>query len=608
MSPFSMYISQKEKTFWSIALLLSVQFIFAQSPDVKVANEYFNKKDYEKAYDYYKKLIKDKSDQPFVYSSYIECVRKLDEEKAGLSILNKLQKEEPTNHLYTVDEIVLLREKGEESQSDKTYQRLVDEIKVNRVAVLQVANQMQLRQMNSGAVNLLKSSREALKSESAYGEEFISLYRNQGNKPELLNELLRLAVSDPGKIETVQNGIQIDFGSVKEREQVFTEIYRRLNTDSDLVYNELLVWMYLQEKDFYNAFIQQRAIDKQENRSRGLELIEIADIAVLNMDYKHAIRIYSYVTENYPTEYHYVETKRKMIHTKELLIKQTYPVDSSGIVEIIGDYDELIARSRRPDENARMRISQAELYAIYLQDNTQAKKMLAEVTTDLRQSKSIESQAKILLGDILVLEGLTGDAMLEYMQVERTMEDDELGHLAKLKTAKVSYYESEFELAQAHLNILKRATHRKIANDAQDLSLLIKSNLAMDTSAEALSTYAQAELLVFQKKYNSALETLDKLEKKFPNHTLEDEIHYQKAHIYKETNRYSQAAEEYQKVINYQKDILTDDALFELAELYQFYLKDQSKAKELYKKLLIEFTGSIYVEEARKRYYGLSGV
>lgn len=606
MGPFSMYISQKGKKAWSIVLLLSAHLMMGQSAEVLVANAYFHKKDYAKAYDYYKKLIKHQTDLKDVYSSYIECVRQLDEEPSGLAILKKLQKEEPNNYLYQVDEILLLDEKGDKTQSKKTFERLVNEIKVRPQEVLQVAHQMQLRKMNQSAIYLLKTSREALKSESAYGEEFITLYRNLGNKTELLSELLTLAQSEPNKIETVQNGIQQDFGTPKDRQQVITEIYRRLNTSSDLIYNELLVWMYLQEKDFYQAFVQQRAIDKQAN-ARGLELIEIADIAVLNMDYKTAIRIYAYVTENYPTEYHYVETTRKMIQTKELILKQTYPVEPGAILEIINDYQGLIQRSKRPDENARMRIYQAELYAFYLKDNAKAKDLLSEVTTDLRQTKTITSQAKLLLGDILVIQGLTGDAMLEYMQVERTMEDDELGNLAKLKTAKVSYYESEFELAQAHLDILKRATHRKIANDAQDLSLLIKSNLALDTSAEALSTYAAAELLVFQKNYTQALHTLDELKEKFPNHTLQDEIHYQKAHIYRETSRYTQAAAEYQKVLAYPKDILTDDALFELAELYHRHLKDPAKAKELYKKLLIDFTGSIYLEEARARYYGLSG-
>ena len=47
--------------------------------------------------------------------------------------------------------------------------------------------------------------------------------------------------------------------------------------------------------------------------------------------------------------------------------------------------------------------------------------------------------------------------------------------------------------------------------------------------------------------------------------------------------------------------------MFKHAELYDRFLLDKEKAKALYKDLLDNYPGSIYVVEARKRYRELRG-
>jgi tetratricopeptide (TPR) repeat protein len=49
------------------------------------------------------------------------------------------------------------------------------------------------------------------------------------------------------------------------------------------------------------------------------------------------------------------------------------------------------------------------------------------------------------------------------------------------------------------------------------------------------------------------------------------------------------------------EDILADDALFHLGDIYENIKKDTEKANEYFKRILFEFKGSLYAEEARKR-------
>jgi hypothetical protein len=57
----------------------------------------------------------------------------------------------------------------------------------------------------------------------------------------------------------------------------------------------------------------------------------------------------------------------------------------------------------------------------------------------------------------------------------------------------------------------------------------------------------------------------------------------------------------------YSDDILGDDALFRLADLTENQLQDKEKALEYYKRLMIDFKGSLFSTEARSRIRFLRG-
>jgi len=141
-----------------------------------------------------------------------------------------------------------------------------------------------------------------------------------------------------------------------------------------------------------------------------------------------------------------------------------------------------------------------------------------------------------------------------------------------------------------------------------DLSLLITDNTGLDTSTTAMEEYARIELLVFQNKLQQALTSLDDMLKKYPGHSLTDEIYFQKASIQERTGNFAEAVANLEKITsNPQYDILSDDALYKMAFIYEENLKDTAKAQQLYNDLLAKHQGSIYVAEARKRFRKLRG-
>jgi TolA-binding protein len=96
---------------------------------------------------------------------------------------------------------------------------------------------------------------------------------------------------------------------------------------------------------------------------------------------------------------------------------------------------------------------------------------------------------------------------------------------------------------------------------------------------------------------------LDSLEKEFPGHSLADDILYVRANVFREQKKYDQAIKAYQEIIEeYPEEIRGDNAIFELATLYDDYMVQPELAKPLYERMMLEYPGSTLTVFSRKRY------
>ena len=94
----------------------------------------------------------------------------------------------------------------------------------------------------------------------------------------------------------------------------------------------------------------------------------------------------------------------------------------------------------------------------------------------------------------------------------------------------------------------------------------------------------------------------------FPEHSLDDDVLYLKAEVYKKQRDYAKANALFEKIIEkYKEGIRADNSLFEMAEIYETRLNDKEKAKTLYEKLFTDFSDSTLAVEARKRFRILRG-
>ena len=172
----------------------------------------------------------------------------------------------------------------------------------------------------------------------------------------------------------------------------------------------------------------------------------------------------------------------------------------------------------------------------------------------------------------------------------------------------MNYYKGDFEIAEDILNILKKATTREIANDAMDLSLLIRDNTGVDSTETAMKCFSNTELLIFQNKYLQAIDSLTKIITKYNKDGLVDDALLKRANCYLKLSKNELAIADLGSLIEqFPSDVLGDDASFLLAVTLQEKTGEKEKAMKLFEDILKNYPGSIYVVESRNRYRTLRG-
>jgi hypothetical protein len=362
----------------------------------------------------------------------------------------------------------------------------------------------------------------------------------------------------------------------------------------------------MQEKNFDAAFIQLKTLDKR-NKEEGGRLMALAPVALNNENYDIATKSYEYVIAKGKDNFYYSQAKMELVKTlqKKITAGQYTSIDLQLLEK---QYLSTVEELGKNQNTLFFLKDLAHLYAFYLHQPDKSIALLNECLEIKAANERARAECKMELADIMVFTGEVWESALLYGQVEKQFKEDPLGQEAKYRNAKLSFYRGEFSWAQAQLDVLKASTSKFIANDALYLSLLIIENSGLDSNTIPLLMFARGELLFFQNKYEDCILTLDSINKEFAGHALADDILFKKAQIAETKGDFTLAEKLYTDVFNtYNFDLLADDALIRMARLNEKYLNNKVKAQEYYQKLLTDFSGSLYVSEARRAFRQLRG-
>jgi tetratricopeptide (TPR) repeat protein len=590
------------------SLLLCADSSFAQDQqDIQLASEYITKGEKEKALLVYQQLVKKNENIPFVHNAYLNLLIDMGKFNEAEDYLEKLVRKDD-KLTYRLDLGVLFFRSGNLPKADKYLTTIIKAQGGDTYKLKTISDYLASKNLTDYAVIALQQARNLNENKSIYSLELANLYRMGGKRDQMVEEYLNYVTQTPSNISYIKNIMQILITKPEELESLEKLLLDRVqkNQNSE-VYADLIIWVNLQQKNFYGAFIQSRAYDKRFKKEQS-KTLEIAQIAFNNQDYDNADKCFSYVIKEFAGTENELPARMGLIKTREAKVKKNYPVSTDSVRYLITEYRKFKKNYADSPHAYDASVNQALLHAYYLNEMDSATYYLQAVISNNKVLPTTKAKAKIDLGDIYLLKEEPWEATLLYSQVEKSQRETPLGFEAKLKNAKLSYFKGDFMLAQEHLDILKQATTREIANDAMELSMRIKENTTFDTTGLALKEYAAIELLMAQNKIDEALARLSGFTEKYSDNQIKDDVYWLEASLRMKQGDFDRAFTLCEKIVaEFGEDVLADDAYFMEGEIQERYLHNKDKAMEIYREFLTKYPGSVYVAEARKRYRYLRG-
>lgn len=591
------------------AWVVAPQSLAAQT-DLELAEYYYNEGSYPQAKLYLEPLWKNNKTNA-VYEMYYATLLALDDFDAAEKLVKeRLKRRNKTSRATAlVDLGSLYVHFGRREQALEAFEEALAEMQPGRAAAVSLANAfIKLDELDMALATYRRAEELGTRG---FEYELANLQGMRGDFAGMIDAYMDLLETKPNYLRTVQNSLNRNLRlttTTDNHELVRVSLLRAIQAHPDnTIFPELLVWHFNQIRDFASALVHAKALDLRLQEG-GERLMELGTTAQANGDAATALACFRHVAAKGPDNPYFFTARNEMLQVQYLALTNAVPADLEAMAALSEDYRASLRDLGVRSETAMMVRDHAALLAFYLQQADEAMNSLEELLALEGLNDRVAAACKLTLGDIYVFEGLIWDASLLFSQIVLDFGDDPLGHEAKFRNARVSYYGGDFGWAQSQLNALKASTSKLISNDAIELSLLISDNFNLDTLTEPMEMYARADLLRMQRKFGLARQTLDSLATKHPGHALSDEILMMSADMFVQQGQLDTAMVLYNDIVALHfDDITADNALFKLADLTHNTLGNLEEAQALYEKLLFDFPGSLHAVEARKRYRALRG-
>ena len=582
--------------------------VMAQQSEEQLGVQYYNNRELDKALATFESLYSRNPSQ-FNYLYYTNTLFELKEFDKAEKVIKKQLKTNPNDPRYQVDLGYLYIMQGDITKGRKIYENCLKDLQADKMQIYNLTYAFSNRRETDYVIRSYLRGRAVLNEPSVFAFELAYTYEMLGSTEQMIDEYLNLILSNPQQISLVENRLQAwlsdDVDNTKNDTYRAVLLKKSQQNPDELLYNELLLWHSVQQKDFPFALVQAKALDRRYGEN-GQRIFDLAALCVSNENFGAAIDGYKYIIKKNNGSELVMRSRIELINTEFRQYKSLFLQDKNQLMLMQQDYVSLLNELGKTPFTVPLILNLAHLQAFYLGETDQAIELLLQAISISKVSLASQAECKLELADIYLFSDEQWEATLLYSQVEKTFKNEPLGHEAKFRNAKLSFYIGEFGWALAQLDVLKAATSKLIANDALELSLLISDNIEEDSLTVPLSMYAKSDLLEFRNRDQDALAVLDTISVLYPMHSIVDNVLFKKAEIFSKNGKFDLAATNYSEIIEkYPYDLLADDSMFNLAGLFENQLNNKGKAMELYEKILTQFPGSLYVVEARKHFRAL---
>ena len=280
-----------------LILLFFTLSSFAQNNDQRLAYQYYINGDYEKAVILYEEINK-KSFSLNTYNPFFTSLINLNRFSEAEKIARKQYSKNNARLNFFADLIIAQIKLDQKNKYRFNLKKIIKKINGRNSQVIQIANRFQLFEMYSVALEIYEKSSE-INNNYQYDLQKAQLYGLLGNDELMINKNIDYLLRNPNQKKVVFSNIQrfIDNNGIENNDNYLIVKKSLLNIiklhPERYDFNEMLVWLFMQNKKYNLALSHvisidrktQNSIDKIYNISETLLDLEKYKLAIKGLDY-----------------------------------------------------------------------------------------------------------------------------------------------------------------------------------------------------------------------------------------------------------------------------------------------------------------------------------
>jgi tetratricopeptide (TPR) repeat protein len=433
-------------------------------------------------------------------------------------------------------------------------------------------------------------------------------------------EFLGWLEQNPTQLSFVQSKMSAFTGKEEARNAACDVVREELQKKEDPRLYELLAWLYMEGKQFSQAFDVYKQLDAATNAKGGV-IYAFAERAfkerafdVAAQAYLEAIRIPVAPARLPYAKLGYASCLKELGSLADTLTRSSVsgvtPATESQprYAGAIAYYQQMIAEYPQSEFSAKSHYNIGLIEYEQFFDLDGALRAFRAAETDLPATGQLRLEVALRIAEVLVCKGDTAAAAAKLRMVASALnaipdQQDE----ANFHLAEIAYFGGNFAGAIGGLESISTNVKANFANDALALRAFLSENLT--TAEPALQLFARADFLARQCRYAESIPQFLTVIERFPQALLIDDALMKVGFLQAKTGQYANAIATYETLLTKfsKSSIALDRAQFSIGDVYQYGLKDNAKAIAAYEKLLADYPQSLLADQARQRIRALRG-
>ncbi len=570
---------------------------------MQLADTYFEKKEYDKALAEYRELYK-RSSQRIFYLKIYQCLMELKDYKEAAAFAEAhIRRTNEPEGVYLVDVAFAKARLGDRRTEQKIINRILESVAKYPQNAYQVGQALSDKGYFEAALRTYESA-EKINPAFNFTYQKALLYADMGQLEKMYDAYIEILERSPSMATTVKGLLtraMAPDGGEDNLDYIITQLRTKSLNQKNPVMADVLTHIYSEKKDYAQALDFLKDWHQKSNYSAIGEIYQLSSLAVENQEYDLAISGFQWVLDHTNNSSYIMRSTIGLQHAQTLKAFRE-DVKRENIRSLIAENEKILQTNGINAYTLPLAEATARLMAFKADQKEKALDLIESLVKMPGQRPDEKSRLLITKGDIYLSMKEFMLSIVAYARAEESAESESMKDDAKFFRARAIYYSGDIPWALEIFEILQESTSKPISNDATAYASKILLNSGGDTTYEAMTFYAHADLFYYVGEYHNTHKVLDYIIQTYTNHPIQDDAYLLKAMTYEAQGLYQEAVTWYEKVYTvFGYELMADRAIYQAALLYEEKLNNPSKAIELYELIVLQFTESFMHNQARLR-------